>query len=99
MKERLIKAEALKNYCRNKLAISVTRSGTLRKFAEQLTEDTCRDVDAQPTVEAIPVKWIKEQAEEYPGVHDRGADPLHETAAAQVDTAADNGMHADFTAS
>lgn len=68
MKERLIKAEALKNYCRNKLAISVTRSGTLRKFAEQLTEDTCRDVDAQPTVEAIPVKWIKEQAEEYPGM-------------------------------
>ena len=68
MKERLIKAEALKNYCRNKLAISVIRSGTLRKFAEQLTEDTCRDVDAQPTVEAIPVKWIKEQAKEYPGM-------------------------------
>lgn len=52
MKERLIKAEAFKEYCRRgyKNSEREFRSGTLRAFAKQITEDFCRDIDEQPTV-------------------------------------------------
>ena len=70
MKERLIEAEAFKKYCRRgyKNTERDFRSGTLRAFARQITEDFCRDIDEQPTVEAIPVEWILRQAEQYPGM-------------------------------
>ena len=70
MKDRLINAEAFKEYCRKgmKRAKPLFRSGTLRQFAEQLTDDICKDIDEQPTVEAIPLEWIRQQAEQYPGM-------------------------------
>ena len=47
MKDRLINAEAFKEYCRKgmKRAKPLFRSGTLRQFAEQLTDDICKDID------------------------------------------------------
>lgn len=70
MKERLIKAEALKNYCRSRRNRNTSdlRSQTLKTFALQLVEDFCKDVDRQKPVEAIPVDWIRTQLEEYPGM-------------------------------
>lgn len=70
MKERLIKAEAFKKYCRDGYENTKRefRSGTLRSFAKQITEDICRDIDEQPTVEAIPTDWIREQAQDHPGM-------------------------------
>lgn len=70
MKERLIEAEALKNYCRSRRNRNTAdlRSQTLKTFALQLVEDFCKDVDRQKPVEAIPVDWIREQTQEYPGM-------------------------------
>lgn len=78
MKERLIEAEAFKKYCRRgyKNTERDFRSGTLRAFARQITEDFCRDIDEQPTVEAIPTEWIREQAQEYPGMESAMWDKL-----------------------
>lgn len=78
MKERIIKAEAFKKYCRRgyKNTERDFRSGTLRAFARQITEDFCRDIDEQPTVEAIPTEWIREQAQEYPGMESAMWDKL-----------------------
>ena len=70
MKERLIKAEALKDYCRSRRNRNTAdlRIQTLKKYAQQLVEDFCKDVDRQKPVEAIPVDWIREQTQEYPGM-------------------------------
>ena len=78
MKERLIEAEAFKKYCRRgyKNTEREFRSGTLRAFARQITEDFCKDIDEQPTVEAIPTDWIREQAQEYPGMESAMWDKL-----------------------
>lgn len=78
MKERLIEAEAFKKYCRRgyKNTERDFRSGTLRAFERQITEDFCKDIDEQPTVEAIPVDWIREQAQEYPGMESAMWDKL-----------------------
>lgn len=68
--KRLIEAEEFKEYCRDGFRRSAMqiRNGALRAFAEQLTEDFCKDIDEQPTVEAIPLDWIRQQAEQYPGM-------------------------------
>lgn len=78
MKETLIKAEALKNYCRSRRNRNIAdlRSPTLKTFAQQLIEDFCRDVDMQKPVEAIPVDWIRTQLEEYPGMESAMWDKL-----------------------
>lgn len=78
MKERLIKAEAFKKYCRRRRNRNTAdlRSATLKTFALQLIEDFCSDIDRQPTVEAIPTEWIREQAQEYPGMESAMWDKL-----------------------
>ena len=70
MKDKLISAEDFKKYCRNgfKSTAPLFRSGTLRQFANQLTEDICKAIDEQPPVEAIPIDWIRQQADLYPGM-------------------------------
>lgn len=67
--KRLIDAEKLKSDCRIGTRTGApARSGTLKAFAVQITEDFCRDIDRQPTIEAIPIEWIRQQAEEFPGM-------------------------------
>lgn len=70
MKDKLISAEAFKKYCREgfKNMAPLFRNGALRQFANQLTEDICKDIDEQPPVEAIPIDWIRQQADQYPGM-------------------------------
>ena len=55
---RLIDADAFKEYCKTGLDETKTmiRSGSMRAFAEELTEAFIRDIDEQPTVpQWIPV--------------------------------------------
>lgn len=53
---RLIDADAFKDYCRNgyEQVKHMYRDGG--KWARQITEDFCKDIDEQPTIE--PQKWI-----------------------------------------
>ena len=44
------------------------RSGTMKAFADELTELIMKDIDKQPTVDAIPVEWIQRQRDMYPGM-------------------------------
>lgn len=44
------------------------RSGTMKAFADELTELIKKDIDKQPTVDAIPVEWIQRQRDMYPGM-------------------------------
>lgn len=76
--DRLINAEAFKKYCRDGFEDNkqLIRSATLRAFAKQLTEDFCKDIDEQATVDAIPTDWIRKQAEDYPGMESAMWDKL-----------------------
>ena len=40
----------------------------MKAFADELTELIMKDIDKQPTVDAIPVEWIQRQRDMYPGM-------------------------------
>ena len=67
---RLIDADAFKEYCKTGLDETKTmiRSGSMRAFAEELTEAFIRDIDEQPTVRSeyqVNVELTEEQLREF----------------------------------
>lgn len=62
---RLIDADKLKEYLRNRLkkAEEEFACEEAKKIAKHTTKLLCDDVDAQETVEAIPVDWLMKKAD------------------------------------
>lgn len=66
---RYIDAEKFKQHLgKDSAGQQALRSGTMKAFADELTELVKKDIDKQPTVDAIPVEWIQRQRDMYPGM-------------------------------
>lgn len=63
---RLIDADALKVYCKEGLIDVLPRIKTdkYKDIAIQVTGDFCRDIDEQPTVQAVPIEVLQEIRQE-----------------------------------
>lgn len=70
MKIRFINAEAFKEEVSNDFdrQQAAERSPTLRAFAKEHMSAMQRAIDRQPTIDAIPVDWIKQLCMSFPGM-------------------------------
>lgn len=65
---RAIDADAFKDYIRGACEDMKHLLKDNANFAKLITESFCKDIDEQPPVEAIPIDWIRQQADQYPGM-------------------------------